>query len=104
MNRNGHPRHVPSDALALNDIIEVFAGIRDQDAMRMFFNEIFTPAERMKIALRWQLLKLLHKRLPQQTVGARLGVSLCKITRGSRVLKNSRSVSRRILDKRYIFP
>jgi TrpR family trp operon transcriptional repressor len=98
MHRNSLPRHVPSDALALGDIIDVFAGIRDHGIMRRFFNEIFTPVERHNLSMRWQLLKLLHQRVPQRTIAARLGVSLCKITRGARVLKNNRSISRSILD------
>lgn len=66
--------------------------------MQRFLNEILTPAERRDLALRWRLMKLLHAGVPQRKVAARLGVSLCKITRGSRVLRRPGSVSRRLLD------
>ena len=66
--------------------------------MRRFFDEIFTSAERRDLALRWNLMKLLHAGVPQRRIAAKLGVSLCKITRGSRVLKGRGSVSGKMLD------
>ena len=49
---------------------------------------LLTPRERQKIALRWQLVRLLEKGMTQRAIAAELGVSLCKITRGSRELKH----------------
>ena len=51
------------------------------------FQAILTPREREKIALRWKLVCLLVKGVTQRAIAARLGISLCKITRGSHELK-----------------
>jgi TrpR family trp operon transcriptional repressor len=51
------------------------------------FQAILTPREREKIALRWKLVCLLEKGVTQRAIASRLGVSLCKITRGSHELK-----------------
>jgi TrpR family trp operon transcriptional repressor len=51
------------------------------------FQAMLTPREREKIALRWKLVCLLEKGITQRAIAARLGISLCKITRGSHELK-----------------
>jgi TrpR family trp operon transcriptional repressor len=66
--------------------------------MKRLFNEIFTPAEIQDVALRWRLMKMLHKGVPQRQIAEKLGISLCKITRGSKILKMRHSVSKQILD------
>ncbi len=83
-----------------NDIVGVFAEVIDRKAMKRLFQEIFTPAEIQDVALRWRLMKMLHEGIPQREIAHRLGVSLCKITRGSRVLKAKSSVSKKILDQK----
>ncbi|HPN10625.1 MAG TPA: Trp family transcriptional regulator, partial [Spirochaetota bacterium] len=45
------------------------------------------------------LVKLLHEGMSQRKIAERLGLSLCKITRGSRELKKSRSPFKAMLEK-----
>ncbi|MCK7512132.1 MAG: trp operon repressor [Desulfobacterales bacterium] len=47
--------------------------------------------------MRWQLLKDLHDGMTQRSIAARYHISLCKITRGSKVLRRN-STTRKILD------
>jgi len=82
------------------DLVDAFAGIADRATMERFFAEIFTPAERRTLALRWRLMELLVAGVSQREIAVRLGVSLCKITRGSRILKGRRSVARSLLAAR----
>jgi TrpR family transcriptional regulator, trp operon repressor len=65
--------------------------------MRRFIGEVLTPAERRNLGLRWQLMRMLAAGVPQRAIATRLGISLCKITRGSAILRQRNSVSRRIL-------
>ena len=85
-------------ARALN-IVEVLTNVTDRQTMKRLFDEIFTPAEIQDVALRWRLMKMLHEGIPQREIAARLKISLCKITRGSQVLKSRNSVSKKILDQ-----
>lgn len=48
---------------------------------------ILTPRERRDIGLRWRLVKLLALGMTQRAIAHKLGISLCKITRGARELK-----------------
>lgn len=83
-----------------NRLAEAFAGLSDPDRMSDFFAEIFTPAEIDDLVLRWRLLEMLHQGYSQREIAAELGISLCKITRGSRVLRSGDSVTESILDSK----
>ncbi len=85
---------------AFDELVEVFAAVRSHDRMRALFEELFTPKEIETLSLRWQLLKDLHAGHPQRQIASRHKISLCKITRGSKVLKNKSSIIKQVLDKR----
>lgn len=78
-------------------ITDVFCKITDPEEMDRFLGEILTEAERHDLALRWQLMEMLESGMSQREVASKLGISLCKITRGSRVLKQRDSVCRSLI-------
>jgi len=82
---------------AVQTIASVFARVGSAAEMRRFFDEILTAAETRDLALRWLLLKKLSAGMPQRKIADELGISLCKITRGSKLLKNRKSVTVRML-------
>ena len=84
----------------MDEISSVLAGIDDPDQMRRFLEEVLTPAERKDLALRWELMRRLTDGVPQRQIAEELGVSLCKITRGAKILKKEDSVSRQKLISR----
>jgi TrpR family trp operon transcriptional repressor len=81
----------------LSELIKIFSEISDEKKMRKLFEEIFTPAERETFEQRWNLLRELHKGTPQREIASMYKLSLCKITRGSKILKNKNSVLSEIL-------
>ena len=85
---------------ATDRLVRIFCSIDDPRTMRRFMKEIFTPSEIEDISKRWKVMELLRKGLSQRAIAAKLGVSLCKITRGSKVLKSGGSVSKRLLEER----
>lgn len=87
-------------AVAFNRFSASLASLRDPSEVKVFLDELLTPAEVHDLALRWQLLELLGQGVPQREIAHRLGISLCKITRGSRILKNPGSVARRFVVSR----
>lgn len=76
-----------SSDVALRELTSVLAGLGNADAVYDVLFALLTARERDKIALRWRLVCLLHKGVTQRAVAAQLGISLCKITRGSHELK-----------------
>jgi len=69
----------------------------DPGLIRDFLYCLLTPAEIADIAARWALVKELKRKTPQREIARDLGISLCKITRGSRELKKEGSAFQRIL-------
>jgi TrpR family trp operon transcriptional repressor len=86
-------------ARGLHEIAETLAAIGDAALIRRFLESLLTPRERNEIAGRWELVKLLDRGESQRHVAKRLGMSLCKITRGSRELKRRDSAFKAVLDE-----
>ena len=84
---------------SLNEIAEALGAIGDAGLIRRFLESILTPREREEIAGRWELVKLLDRGESQRHVAKRLGMSLCKITRGSRELKKKDSAFKAVLEQ-----
>jgi len=85
----------------LSEIIEIFARTSDKREMRSLFEDMFTDAERTDLAKRWYIFKELYKGTPQRRIAKDMEVSLCKITRGSKTLKNDDSVIRKVLSEMF---
>jgi TrpR family trp operon transcriptional repressor len=58
---------------------------------------LLTPSEMDEIAKRWALVKEIASGRPQREIAKDLGLSLCKITRGSRELKKESSAFKSML-------
>jgi TrpR family transcriptional regulator, trp operon repressor len=80
-----------------NDLIRTISGITEPDKMKKLFYEIFTQNERKDLMLRWKLMKMLKKGIPQRKIAADLGISLCKITRGAKILRDPDSITNRLI-------
>jgi Trp operon repressor len=81
-----------------SEIAAVLSGIEDPKMMELFLKELFTDRELATLELRWRLLQDLFVGIPQRKIAETHRISLCKITRGSKVLKKRGSVARRILE------
>jgi len=76
----------------LDELAEVFCSINDNESMKYMMQELFTSAELDDISLRWALMKLLKRGITQRQIASQLGISLCKITRGAKILKDENSI------------
>lgn len=72
---------------SFDELTSVLAAARDQDLVKAFLTSLLTPSERLDIAARWELVNRINLGETQRRVAQELGVSLCKITRGSKELK-----------------
>ena len=79
-------------------ISEVFAAVNDPAEIRDFFTCLFTPSEIREFSLRWALVNEILEGKTQREIARRYGMSLCKITRGSRELKRENSPFRRMIE------
>lgn len=72
------------------ELINLLIGIKNAKLMDEFMEDILTPAEFEEIVTRWQIVKQLSKGVPQREIAKKLGVSIAKITRGSRELRDKK--------------
>ena len=75
----------------LTELIGILTKIDTTEKMQRLFEELFTQKEKYDFALRWRLMKDLYDGKPQRDIAADLKISLCKITRGSKILKQEDS-------------
>lgn len=83
----------------IKEIASVLSITPDTDAIEGFLKSILTKNEIDEISGRWELVKLLYDGMSQRKIAERLGLSLCKITRGSRELKKSHSPFKTMIEK-----
>lgn len=88
----------PAVAENLGELSRAFAATSDPELIESFLRSLLTPAETADVAARWALVKALDSRVPQREIAKELGLSLCKITRGSRELKKSDSPFKKMLE------
>ena len=86
------------DAKALDAVAGVLVSITSAEEMRCFLKELLTPGEVRDITLRWRLLEQLAAGVTQRKIAEELRISLCKITRGSKILKQKGAVTARVLN------
>ncbi len=75
-----------------HEIMSALAGEGSVERLSLFFGEMLTESEMANIAMRWELMKRLMTGHSQRNIAEDLSLSLCKITRGSKILKNDDSV------------
>ena len=85
-------------AAALREICVLLAAKHDPDFIYDFFGCLFTKSELKDFAMRWMLVREIDHGTTQREIARKYGMSLCKITRGSRELKKPDSAFRRMLD------
>jgi len=84
-------------AANLQEMSRVLSTVKDPQLIESFLYSLLTKAEADEIAKRWALVKRIAQGVPQRRIAAELGLSLCKITRGSRELKKENSSFRSML-------
>ena len=82
---------------ALREMSTTLGHTDDADLIEDFLCSILTPSEQATIAARWELVKLIDQGVSQRKISGMLGLSLCKITRGSKELKKENSAFARMI-------
>lgn len=84
--------------VSLDEVCQLLSKNNDPAFIRDFFECLFTKAELDEFAKRWVLVRELDQGVTQREIARKYGMSLCKITRGSKELKKEDSAFRRMLD------
>lgn len=84
-------RDVEESQREFEGLARVLSSLGPSGAER-FLRELCTPAECVDLAKRWRLVRELISGKTQRAVARELGMSLCRITRGARYVKDPESV------------
>lgn len=85
----------------MDDVLVVLQTIApSKTLLRAFLKDLLTPVEYRDTALRWRIVNLLSQGVPQRDIAESLGVSLSKITRGSRELSDAKGGFAKTLKER----
>ena len=83
----------------LKQLSEALASTDDNALILDFLHSILTPKEISEVASRWALVMKIYEGKSQRNIAKELGLSLCKITRGSKELKKEDSSFRKMIEK-----
>lgn len=75
------------------ELIQIISTISDESEIEGLLSELLTTQELKNVNMRWQILKELYLGESQRAIAARHRISLCKITRGSKILKKQNSIT-----------
>lgn len=81
------------------ELANVFSQIENGTEMEHFLKEILTESELEALIFRWRLMQDLYHGETQRHIAEKHHISLCKITRGSKILKDPKSISLKLLKK-----
>jgi len=78
-------------------LAQALCKINDEKKMAAFLEEILTEAENKMISARWDLMLRLKNGETHRKIASDLRMSLCKITRGNKFLKDKNSITNSLL-------
>jgi len=81
----------------IKELSKTIAELKSEKEVYSFLVELLTESEINVLSKRWRILNMLKEGLTQREISKNLGVSLCKVTRGSKILKDKNSIIRKIL-------
>ena len=83
----------------LEEISTLVKNIDTQAEITAFLKELLTESEIETLSKRWRILEMLKQGYTQREIAKELQVSLCKVTRGAKIMKNKKSILAKYLFK-----
>lgn len=83
----------------LKELACIIKKIKTDKEVSDFFKELLTESELETLSKRWRILNMLKEGYTQREIAKELQVSLCKVTRGAKIIKDKNSVLTKYLVK-----
>lgn len=83
----------------IKEISKILKSIKDEKEIYSFLCELLTDSELNDISKRWRILNMLNSGFSQREIVHELNVSLCKVTRGAKIIKDKNAVITKYLKK-----
>ncbi len=82
-------------------LLDLLCSITDKDEMDSLLDDLLTEKEHVDIIQRYLLMDDIYRGISQRDIASKRRMSLCKITRGSRMLKKKNGYMKKLLSSRY---
>ncbi len=83
---------------SLNELSVALSKVDNKELMEEFLKCLLTESEIKEVTSRWSLVRKIKDGDTQRAIAKDLGLSLCKITRGSKELKKTNSAFREVIE------
>lgn len=83
------------------ELLDIMMSITDKEELKSFLDDILTDREISDVTQRYLLMDDLWKGMSQRDIAANRSMSLCKITRGSRILKKKDGFMKKWFTEKY---
>ena len=101
MDSNWKENFTEEEKSAYEDIISILSSIDNKEDMAALLDDLLTDKEILDIIDRFLVLDDLYRGKSQRDIASNRRMSLCKITRGSKMLKKKDGYMRKSLSSRY---
>lgn len=81
----------------IKEIAKAINSIHTEEDICSFFKELLTETEINTLSKRWCILKMLSNGKTQREIANDLNVSLCKVTRGAKILKDKKAITPKLI-------
>ena len=83
------------------DLLKIVLSIKDKEELKSFIDDMFTEKEVEDVVQRYLLMDDLYRGKSQRDIARDRSMSLCKITRGSKMLKKKEGSMRKFFSNKY---
>lgn len=98
MTNNDTANEYINSETGLQELCLALSHTDDAQLLEEFLRCLLTKTEIRDVSYRWLLVREIDKGTTQREIARMFGMSLCKITRGSKELKKENSAFRRMLE------
>ncbi len=85
---------------SIKEISNLISKISSENEIYEFISELLTESEISTLSKRWRILKMLSEGKTQRDIAKELNVSLCKVTRGSKILKDENAIVYKLIKEK----
>ena len=82
---------------SFKNLTKTIKELKNDKEIYKFLAELLTESEVNVLSKRWRILNMLKDGFTQREISSELKVSLCKVTRGAKILKDKNSIIAKIL-------
>lgn len=76
----------------IEELSHIISKLKDDKEICQLLNELLSESELDVLSKRWRIVKMLKGGYTQREIAKALKVSLCKVTRGAKILKDDKAI------------